>query len=128
MPSYPLIAKEIEKCTPDNINYSEDEVVVPLQSMLNKTAERLCEAVDKDWIDEDFSNLELYVTIGFDSSSGHLNPHQSYTDPSSNVNTNPQQSLLVTSCIVQKLQSASKSWINPTPQSTRFCRPLRYYE
>lgn len=115
------------ECAPSNIKYSENEAMVPLQDLLNKSSERLCKAIAEEWNCEALRNLELYVTVGFDSSSGHLNPHQKYTD-TDNVNDNAQQSLLVTSCIIQKLKrSNEKAWTNPTPQSIRFCRSLRYY-
>lgn len=128
LPSHLFLQKAIAECMPENISYSESEVIVPLQSILNKTAERLCEAVAKDWGSEELLDVQLYVTSGVDSSSGHLNPHQNY-DNTNNVNSNARQSLLVTSLLVQKLTGSNKcSWINPTPQSTRFCRPLRYYD
>lgn len=124
-PSYPTIQEAMSECKPININYSEVEVQVPLQDMLNKTVERLCEALADDWSCEELRNVELYVAVGFDSSANHLNPHQCYASDI-NRNTNSQQSLLVTSCIIQKLQGANeRSWVNPTPQSIRFCRPLR---
>ena len=66
-------------------------------------------------------------TVGFESSSGHSNPQQKCAD-TANKNPNPQQSLFVSSILVIGLKSRAFNdcvWINPTPQSVRFCRPLR---
>ena len=46
----------------------------------------------------------------------------------SNEDLNPHQSLLVSSMLIIQLKSKCESeyeWINPTPQSYRFCRPIR---
>lgn len=126
LPSYSFIKEAMTECTPTDIMVSEVEVKVPLQSMLNKTAERLCKGVATDWDCKELSNIELHVTCGFDSSSSHLNPHQDYADMH-RENKSAQQSLLVTSFIIQQLKGSNKCWINPTPQSIRLCRPLRYY-
>ena len=64
------------ECEPLKINKSEVQVVVPLQDLLNKTVERLSNAVAREWNKEVLLNLEILVTTGFDSSSGHINPHQ----------------------------------------------------
>ena len=96
------------KCVPTQLLVSEVEVMVPLQCMLNKTAERLCEAVATDWNCEELSNIELHATCGFDSSSSHINPHQDYANKD-RENKNAQQSLLVTSLIIKySLLSAIK--------------------
>jgi len=44
-----------------------------------------------------------------------------------NEDPNAQQSLFVSSMIIIQLKTVSNKyfWINPTPQSIRFCRPLR---
>lgn len=115
------------QCRPIGCINSEIQVVVPLQQMLNKTVERLCEAVALKWNENHLCDTELHVTIGFDSSSGHVNPHQHCSDPI-NENLNSQNSLFVSSFIIIKLSCSfceKCSWINPTPQSVRFCRPLR---
>lgn len=124
-PSEYIINKAMEECQPSNYRMTEIEVSVSLQDMLNKTAERLCEAVALEWDIRDLQKLKLVVTLGFDSSSGHTNPHQTYAN-SENEDSSAQQSLFVTSMIVIALQcSTSNAWLNPTPQSVRFCRPLR---
>ena len=114
-------------CQPLNCKVSETEVLVPLQSILNKSAERLCESIALDWKEDDLRNLELTVTLGFDSSSAHVNPQQKSKN-SENENYNAHLSLFVSSFIIIQLKSThsdDSSWLNPTPQSVRFCRPLR---
>lgn len=66
------------------------------------------------------------VTIGFDSSSGHNNPHQSCMELE-NENLSPHQSLFISHMIVILLKDSKNnaSWLNPTLQSIRFCRPLK---
>lgn len=126
-PAYEIVSKAMTESLPNVEAKSETEFIVPLQDMLNKSAERLCERVALEWCEDDLNCLLLTTTLGFDSSSGHGNPHQKYAD-SSNENVNPQQSLFVTSIIVISLtssRSGGSSWTNPTPQSIRFCRPLR---
>lgn len=115
------------ECQPESYKISESEVLVPLQEMLNKTAERLCNAVALEWDEQNLRNLELITTLGFDSSSGHTNLHQ-HCENAENEDPNTQQSLFVSSVVLIKLKSCVSdecSWINPTPQSVRFCRPLR---
>jgi len=125
-PAYHHVREAMVECQPNNYEISESEVFVPLQDMLNKTAERLCDAVALQWEEENVRNLELIVTLGFDSSSGHTNPHQQCKN-AENEDPNAQQSLFVSSMIIIQLKTVSNKyfWINPTPQSIRFCRPLR---
>lgn len=68
----------------------------------------------------------MHVSVGFDGSSAHLNPHQAYED-NANVNNASQNSLLGTSFVIIQLKEPRNngfSWINPTPQSPRYCRLL----
>lgn len=130
-PSYYKISKVMAECRPKLEDYAKAdlgmEIFVPLQIMLNKTAERLCNAVTLDWNTDDLKDLKLMVTLGFDSSSGYKNVHQKCKNPD-NESVDAQQHLFVTSFIIIKISSNTsedKSWVNPTPQSTRFCRTLR---
>ncbi|OXU22516.1 hypothetical protein TSAR_014078 [Trichomalopsis sarcophagae] len=56
----------------DHISSTEVEVMISLQQMLNKTSERLCESVALEWNENVLDNLNLLITLGFDSSSGHM--------------------------------------------------------
>lgn len=91
------------------------EVSVDLQSILNKSVERLLESSASDWNEYDL--LDLKMILGFDSSSGDLNPQQGY-EQSENENVNAFQSLFVSSMIIIKMKSqvSNQSGRNPTPQ------------
>ena len=127
-PFYYFITQEMNKYKPEKyIIITETEVTVSLQSMLNNTAEHLCEGIAFNWEKSVLRSLELVVTVGFDSSSGHTNPHQKY-DSTENQNANAQQSLFVTSMVIILVRSKKSNenlWVNPKPQSVRLCRPLR---
>ena len=61
----------MNKCKPEKyLIITETEVTVSLHSMLNKTAERLCEGIAFNWEKSVLRSLELIVTVGFDNSSG----------------------------------------------------------
>uniref|UniRef100_A0ABD2WAR7 Uncharacterized protein n=1 Tax=Trichogramma kaykai TaxID=54128 RepID=A0ABD2WAR7_9HYME len=127
-PNYTKIDAAKKNCLVQIQHSSDKEVFVSLQNILNKTTERLCDSVTQEWDERSLFNLELVVSIGFDSSSGHVSPHQkSADDTEEKIGT--QTSLFVTcfnlleiSC---KLKNFENHWINPTPQSIRFTRPLR---
>lgn len=127
-PNYKTIIAEKQKCYPRKYETLNDiEVCVSLQELLNITGERLCEAIVLEWPDSIYRNLQMRVSIGFDSSSGHKNPQQKFENEEYE-DKNAQVSLFVT-CIgvIQLFHSRSDeySWINPTPMSVRFFRPVR---
>ena len=126
-PNYKYLQRVMLEYQPQNYTIAESSIFVPLQNMLNKSIERLCNSIALNWKENDLYNLQMICTLGFDSSSGHTNPQQHFEN-SVNENSDPHLSLFVTSMILIKLESSvsdSCFWINPTPQSTRFCRPLR---
>lgn len=51
--------------------------------MLNKTSERLCGSIATSWDSRILFNLQLRVSIGFDSSFGHTNAQQKWETPQS---------------------------------------------
>lgn len=127
-PSYYMLDKIKKEIRPTEFSV-ENEICVqlPFQVMLNKTAERLVTAVGLNWSSIDLGDLVLLCTYGFDSSSGLKNPHQRF-DQSDNITLKSEQSLFASTFTVIGLVAGSSNtrlWLNPTPQSTRFCRPLR---
>lgn len=60
-PSYSQLQKEMAQCRPIGCINSEIQVVVPLQQMLNKTVERLCEAVALKWNENHLCDTEFYT-------------------------------------------------------------------
>lgn len=127
-PSYTALKMRMSFIQPIMYTKSEMEVRVSLESMLQTTVERLSESVASDWDEEDLHYLELITTIGFDSSSGHSNPHQKFKNKA-NAQQNSHLNLFQSCLSVIKLLSCKNGsdlqWINPSPQSIRFCRPLR---
>lgn len=94
----------MKECQIDDMSVSEMEVKVSLQSMLDKSVERLCGVIAMDWREEYLYSLEFIVTLGFDSSSGHTNPNQ-HCEIEENECADAQQSLFVSSLLICKLSS-----------------------
>lgn len=120
-PCYDKLKNSKIACQPEGIVNNEVEVCVPLQQIFDITAERLMEALQWNNVD-----VILMLTLGFDSSSGHVNPNQSFNDES-NTKMETSQNLFVTCFTIIKAESTDGIlvWINPTPHSIRFCRPVR---
>lgn len=126
-PSFYKLAKVKEQCRPSMYSVETEVCVeVAFQVMLNMSAERLVNAVGSNWTSEDLNNLILVCAYGFDSSSGYINPHQKFSN-TENVSLKTDLSLFASTFILCGLMTTTnkKMWINPTPQSIRFCRPLR---
>ena len=64
-PSYQAINKAKLECQPNSYKSSKVEVVIPLQDLLNKTGERLCEGIALEWNESVLSDLQLIGTSGF---------------------------------------------------------------
>ena len=71
-------------------------------------------------------SLILSGTAGFDSSSGHLNPHQKSVEGSEDSES-AQCSVMTTVLNIIQFESLDKKfiWRNSTPQSPRLARILR---
>lgn len=126
-PSYYKLDKVMKQCRPTVYRVENEMCVeVTFQVMANLTAERLVTAVGTEWSTKDLNNLVLICAYGFDSSSGFNNPHQKFNE-AENVSLKSELSLFASTFILVGLITGSKTrmWINPTPQSIRFCRPLR---
>lgn len=126
-PPFFKLAKVKAQCRPClYIIETEMCVQVSFQMMLNKSVERLVNGVGSDWTSDDLNNLVLVCAYGFDSSSGFVNPHQRFSDME-NVTLKTELSLFASTFIISALITTTekKMWVNPTPQSIRFCRPLR---
>lgn len=127
-PSYDIIQTAQKECLPPQYEITSDfEVRVSLQGLLNKTAERLIEALYEENKSNTFNNCWVIVNIGFDSSSGHVSPHQKSSDAEfdKQKTKSSQQTLMVTSMSLLGFTFDENEWINKTPQSVRFVRPIR---
>lgn len=124
---YKTVAAE-KLCRPDDFTISDTKAEVSLQSLLDHTASRLvhlhAEVVENIMEDQgtDFLMAELILSYGFDGSSGQANYKQKYMEGKC-LDSN----LFATTVTPLRLIDASKNiiWNNRTPQSIRFCRPLK---
>lgn len=116
-------------CYPDpvSITVTETGVEVVLQELLNHTAERLClylEEILRNCTEDELKNLELISKWGYDGS--HQNAYQQKFSDSTQDDSHIFQSPLVPLRLQSRLGEKIKVlWQNPTPSSTRFCRPIR---
>lgn len=129
-PIYKNVAEQKKQCRPGKINVSETVAKVSLQDLLEHTAFRIV-TLQKDVIHgvlanqhTDFLSAELIVSYGFDGSTGQANYNQAYADKRS---CNGDSCLFATTIMPLRLIDSSGNllWNNRTPQSIRFCRPLK---
>lgn len=111
------------ECQPENYKISKIEVFAPLQEILKKSSERLC---DSEASNCDMRFSKLIVTLSFDNSASHINLHQK-NENSENENSDPLQLHFVSSVMIINLRSLKDecSWVNAIPQSIRLYRPPR---
>ena len=128
-PPYSVIHLAKKECLIEKQLQNDHEITVNLQAILNKSVERLCNKVAQDWDSNNLLNLEMIVTLGFDSSANHLSPHQKANSKSNDMDITSAQESLFVSCfnIIEVASTVDENyiWLNPTPQSIRFTRPLR---
>ncbi|KAL4152899.1 hypothetical protein QTP88_000732 [Uroleucon formosanum] len=139
--SYDRVRLAKYRCYPENIIISEISASVPLQNLLDPTIKRLWETLDFDDIinyAEEYSELKFICKWGCDGSSGHSEYHQSFhdieTDDTECTQNAITDSSIVLFCIVPLRHTGVIKvsntrvilWENPTPSSTRYCRPLKF--
>ena len=116
-------------CYPEDISITEYKAEVPLQKLLNHTIKRILivqEPVLANLASEPKS-LVLESKWGFDSATGqHL-----YQQPTTqNEEGTDENSLLVTNLVPLRLYYKDNPsillWKNPVPNSTRYCRQIRF--
>lgn len=126
-PSFYKLSEVKEQCRPSFYSVkSEVCVEVPFQIMLNISAERLINAVGTEWASNELRDLTLICAYGFDSSSGYKNPHQKFEDEN-NITLKSELPLFASTFAISGLATSINKimWLNATPQSVRFCRPIR---
>lgn len=127
-PSYENILQAKKECRPNGIQISETTASVPLADLLNHTISRIILLQENVLINLfEFLNCTnmratMICSYGFDGSSGHSNYKQKFSNSSCD-----DSSIFATTVIPLRLVSSKNDvlWDNPTPQSTRFCRPLK---
>lgn len=127
-PPYYKIQEAKKTCYPDQVEVSEREASVPLQSLLYHTVTqvfKLCDEVIINYCTKKSIQAVDFIlrgNWGFDGSTGQSLYKQSFSDAEGDEN-----SLFATT--FTPLQVVTKDdndviWVNPAPSSFRYCRPL----
>lgn len=125
-PSYAKVLEAKKSCYPADIEITEQGVKIPLQSLTNKTAERLVESCDR----EKFANMGKSNTLtmitkwGMDGASGQSSYKQIFND---GPGSKSDASVFMVSMVPLQLKSnRDVLWTNPHPSSTKLCRPIQF--
>lgn len=130
-PSYNKIAEAKQECRPSvQCTVNDVSATLPLQALLNHTAHRLLllqEPVLSRFKEENIVDvkIKLQVKWGSDGSADHSQHNQKY------VNVESMANFFATTLVPLRMTTDDDwkliIWNNATPQSTRWCRPLRLH-
>lgn len=134
-PSYNQVAESKKECRPSvKCNVNDVSATLPLQALLNHTAHRLLQlqepifTIFKDGNIHDLT-IKLQVKWGPDGSADHSQYNQKYVNVESTVNSDAN--FYATTLVPLRMTTVDKwkqlIWNNATPQSPRWCRPLRLH-
>lgn len=124
-PNYESVTEAKKKCYPLGISCSEIKAEVPLQSLLDKTSERLLLSLNDvlfNLSESQRNNLILISKWGCDGSGTHSQYKQKFETADAS-----DEYMMITSIVPIRLMSSNNLliWQNPRPSSPRYCRPLR---
>lgn len=125
-PPYYKIEEAEKSCYPaGEIQISDVSVKIPLQSLLNHTAQRLIQTCDASLFENiNRKGLKMISKWGMDGASGQGAYKQIFKDDCGDCSDN---SVFMISIVPLRIQSADETlWTNPHPSSTRFCRPISF--
>lgn len=141
-PSYKKVLESKKKCYPANVCISDTSAQVPLQTLLNHTAQRIIDTKAKVEIESyENDNLVLHTKWGFDGASGQNHYMQNFPTTTQHLEDNDEEQLtdidvmcdsnmFMTSLVPLRLSSSSNDnlsiWKNERPNSTRYCRALKF--
>ncbi|GAB0087959.1 uncharacterized protein DMENIID0001_023290 [Sergentomyia squamirostris] len=126
-PSYYHISQWKKECSPaeESIIISPSKVTVQLQALMQHTSQRIIE-VEKEEISKyldsnnlDFIKMTLLSSWGLDGTSNQSQYHQKGKSNDSNL-----VATVTTPIRLSHSDASQVFWVNPTPQSVRFCRPI----
>lgn len=126
-PCYDKIIEAKKRCYPENIEYSNTEATVDLQSLLDHTVTRLVYS-EIDKIKKEFTTsklqLKFFFKWGCDGASSQSNYKQKFDDNSRKFD---DSSLFIVCLVPLMIQSTNEQiiWSNPCSGSTRYCRPIK---
>lgn len=124
-PGYDAIKQTKMQCRPTGVQITESVAKVSLQDLLSHTAERIL-ILQKEVLEqmENVTECTLIACYGFDGSTGQSSYKQKFDfdEPDSS-----DSSLFVATMIPIRLVDSLNRliWVNKSPQSVRFCRPIK---
>lgn len=125
-PPYYKVAQAKQGCYPiGNIDISDLGVRIPLQSLLDHTAQRLIETCDASlFVSVSKSGLEMISKWGMDGASGQSAYKQIFKDDLGNCSDN--RVFMISMVPLRIKSSVDTLWTNPHPSSTRLSRPISF--
>ncbi|CAL4199952.1 unnamed protein product [Meganyctiphanes norvegica] len=126
-PTYRHVGVARLLCYPKTIQVNQTVAEVPLQSLLNHTAERLLNLKKEliKTIKPEVGRLKLNLSVkwGYDGSTGSTEWRQRFMTDS--IRDSNDADLFCTALVPLSLKNPDTLlWENPTPSNVRFCRPL----
>lgn len=124
-PSYHKVLEAKKECYPSEVEITESCATVKLQTLLNHTATRIMQGKSEEDVCAMGSELTLISKWGCDGSSGHSEYKQTFEEENAS-DASMFLTSLVPLCLHEKGERSLVYWKNPTPSSTRYCRPIRF--
>lgn len=126
-PCYSFLQKAKAECYPESIKVTETCAEVPLQSLMDHSAIRLCKYLNEvleQMLEVELENLELYSKWGCDESeqTEYKQKFKNEDDSDSHIF---QSSLVPLRLTCTSNGNKKIVWQNPLPSSPRYCRPIR---
>lgn len=126
-PPYYKVLEAKKACYPDDVQISEREASVSVQNLVEHTFNRIKQLTDAVFITycNKYGKQAVECSFrgiwGFDGSSGQALYKQSFSDGNSD-----DSSIFATTFTPLQIITASNDviWLNPSPQSYRYCRPV----
>lgn len=127
-PSYSVLQRAKQDCYPPNESFqvTETSAETQLQDLMNHTVKRLLIYLGdilEGLSPKERSSLELICKWGCDGSQQAEYKQKMQTDDASDANV--FQSCFVPLKLVCGTKGNKVVWLNPTPSSPRYCRPMR---
>jgi len=121
-PPYSRVLEAKRRCYPENMTITETSASVLLQSLLDHTAERICDMICFNYNEKESDAIFIFKW-GCDGSSGRSEYNQKFQAESAS-----DSYLFLISAVPLKLQTTNNVllWKNPKPSSIRYCRPIKF--
>ena len=129
-PSLHKIFDVKQKCYPEDLQITETSAQCSLQNMVNHTLSRIL-VVSEDNLQSLTDPAQvlhgtLFLKAGFDGASSQSIYKQQYHQSELDEVMKNEESLFQTAVVPLRLNIGDELiWVNPKPNSSHFCRPLR---